>query len=414
MLTDLKCRKATAPEKPVKLADSLGLFLYVTPTGLKSWRMKYRFADREKLLTFGTYPEVSLTEARDRRDAARRRIRDGVDPGLEKRKRRAEDRTSADASLKAITLRWHKKHEAGWSPRYARQILQRFEKDVFPALGGVPIAEVTIPLLLGVLQKAETRGSPEIAHRLRQHLSDIFLTAIAAGQAQANPAAQLGRALQSFSNGQRPAVRSVIEARQLLAAIEGAAKAAPATRLASRLLALTAARPGMVRLAEAAEFEDLDGPAPLWRIPAAKMKLTAERKRDVGLEFVIPLSPPAADVARTAIAAFGGKIVFPGVRGTAPISDNTLGKLYRESGYAGRHVPHGWRATFSTVMNELAAIENRVGDRDIVDLMLAHLPRDVEAAYNRYAYLPRRRELACEWAAMLMESAPPARSLLPG
>lgn len=418
MLTDLKCRKAVAGEKPVKLADSLGLYLYVTPTGFKSWRFKYRWADREKRLTFGGYPGVSLTEARERRDVARKLIRDGVDPGLLKRKERAERKASADASLKAVTLRWHEKQSPHWSPRYARQVLARFEADIFPALGALPIAEVTVPLLLGTLQRVEARGSIEIAHRLRQHLSEVFLAAIGAGLAQANPAAQLGRALAPFTTGQRPAVRSVAEARGLLAAIEreltAAHKAAPSTRLASRLLALTAARPAMVRMATGEEFEGLDGPDPLWRIPAAKMKLTAKRKRDVGLEFIIPLSPQAADVVRVALAAFGPTIVFPGVRGTAPISDSTLSKLYRDLGFAGVHVPHGWRATFSTVMNELAAIENRVGDRDIIDLMLAHLPGGVEAIYNRYAYLPRRRELACEWAELLMEGAPPAASLLPG
>jgi integrase len=416
VLTDLKCRKAKAEAKPVKLADSLGLYLYVTPTGFKSWRMKYRWANREKTLTFGAYPEVSLTEARERRDAARKLLRDGADPGLVKRKQRAERLVAADASLKAVALRWHKAQAPHWSPRYAKQVLGRFEKDIFPAIGGLPIGEVTVPLLLGVLQRVEARGSIEIAHKLRQHLSAIFLNAIGAGLATSNPAEQLGRALTPYVNGARPAVRSVAEAKALLAAIEKESaapwKAAPATKLASRLLALTAARPGMVRLAAAPEFEGLDGPEPLWRVPAVKMKLTARRKRDLALEFVIPLSPEAAEVAKLAIATFG-ETLFPGVRGTGPISDSTLSKLYRSAGYTGTHVPHGWRATFSTVMNELAAIENRVGDRDIVDLMLAHLPRGVEAVYNRYAYLPRRRELACEWAQLLMEGAPPAASLLP-
>ncbi|MFN3517933.1 integrase arm-type DNA-binding domain-containing protein [uncultured Sphingomonas sp.] len=411
-MTDVACRKAKAVEKPVKMADSHGLFLYVTPAGLKSWRMKYRYGGKEKLLTFGKYPQIPLTEARRLRDEAQSTLRDGRDPSIEKKQRKAERATRTSNTFEEWAGRWHASAKKHWTPRYAGQVLGRLERDAYPAIGQVPIADVTVPMVLDLLQRVEARGAIEGAHRLRQHMSDIFLSAIAAGVAQMDPATGVKRALQRFTHNRRPAARSIVEGRQVLQTIEQQ-EAHWSTLLASRLLALTAARPGVVRLAEEKEFEDLDGASPIWRIPAAKMKLTSERKRDVTFEFVVPLSPAAVAVVRTAIRISGNGVLFPGMRTPkTPISDSTISKLYRAAGFTGIHVPHGWRSTFSTIMNEIAAIENRVGDRDIIDLMLAHLPGDVESVYNRYAYLPRRRELALEWSAMLMEGAVPADELV--
>ena len=199
----------------------------------------------------------------------------------------------------------------------------------------------------------------------------------------------------------------------LLAAVEKSKTAHWATLLASRLTALTAVRPGVVRMAERSEFEGLDGPEPLWHIPAAKMKLTAANKKDERLDFFVPLSSQALAVVQAAMAASRSDCwIFPGVGNwRQPISDSTLSKLYREQGYAGKHVPHGWRATFSTIMNELAAVENRPGDREVIDLMLAHIKGDVEGAYNRAAYMPRRRELVQAWADMLMVGLPAPETL---
>jgi len=201
-------------------------------------------------------------------------------------------------------------------------------------------------------------------------------------------------------------VRLASEATAVLARVE-AMDAFPATKLASRLLALTAARPGVVRMAAPQEFEGLDSTTPLWRVPAEKMKLTVERKNDADFEFVIPLSTQAVEIVRAALLRFGGgPLLFPSVRSPKnPLSDNTLSKLYRDAGQRGRHVPHGWRATFSTVMNELAAVDDRTGDRGVIDLMLAHVPAGMsasEAAYNRAMYMPRRRAIAQAWADLLI------------
>jgi integrase len=404
MLTDLRCRKATPREKAYKLADEKGLHLYVTPAGARSWRMKYRFADKERQLTFGLYPEVSLVDARDRRDAARRLLRDGIDPGVVAKQRKAEAVLSAEASLKATAIAWHAVKKPSWKPRYAQQVLERLEKHVFPAIGALPIDKVTPPLVLTVLRAVEATGAISMAHRVRQYLSDIFVFAMASGWGRDDPAHIVRKALTPTTGQLRPAVRTVKAAQQLLTALE-ARQVYAVTKLASRLLALTAARPGVVRLAAPGEFEGLDTPTPIWRIPAAKMKLTRERRIDVTYEFVIPLSREAVTVVRTALALVGpnAPYLFPSVRSVhAPISDNTLSKFYRDAGFRDRHVPHGWRATFSTVMNERAAIGDRDEERAIIDLMLAHIPNGVEAAYNRAAYMPRRRAIAQEWGAMLM------------
>ncbi len=415
MLTDLKCRSAKPRDKAYKIADERGLYLFVLPSGSRSWRLKYRFADKEKRLTFGLYPEVSLSEARERRDEARRMIRDGVDPQVHKKQRRAETHTRERNTFEQAARRWHDGQKPHWAPRYGQQLLDRFENDMFPTLGALPVTAITVPLLLGALRAIEERGATETAHRIRQHVSDIFETAIAAGIVTSNPAAGIRKALGKVRHGHRPAVLDVTAARAVIRHVESA-PAYAITRLASRLLALTAVRPSMIRLAVPEEFEDLDGDAPLWRIPADKMKLTAAQKRDVRHEFLVPLSRQAVDVVKTALeSAGGGPLLFPSVRNPrSPISDATLSSLYRSAGFTGVHVPHGWRSSFSTVMNALAAMENRVGDREVIDLMLAHMAAGVEPIYNRYAYMPRRRAVAQEWADLLFPGEAPAAALFDG
>lgn len=422
MLTDLQCRKAKAGERDYKLSDEKGMYLFVTTTGFKSWRWKYRIkvagpagtAVKEKLLNLGTYPETSLNQARELRDEARKLLRSGIDPSVDRRQKQAQRAIDAGRHFDTIARAWMKERSSAWAPRYAKKSLEAFERDIFPTLGNLPIGEITVPLILETLRAVENRGAIETAHRLRQHLSEVFLYGIAAGLASSDPAHMVKSALKPVQKGRRPAARLVEEARSYLIAIE-AQPAFPMTLLASRLLALTAARPGIVQLAEPGEFVGLDSAEPLWCVPAQKMKLTRQRKADSAFDFVMPLARQSVDVVRAALKFAGADSVylFPSVRsGRRPISNSTLSKLYRDAGLTGRHVPHGWRASFSTVMNELAAVENRLGDRQIIDLMLAHIQDGVEAIYNRAAYMPRRRELAQEWADLLMRDMPAASTML--
>lgn len=404
MLTDVAIRKAQPRAKRFKLSDAHGLYLEVLPTGSKSWRWKYRFAGVEKRLTLGPYPLISIKRARELRDEARITLLGGIDPGAQRRAARVQ--VQYGETFEAIARSWHDKKRKTLTPRYAEQVLTRLEANVFPHLGKHPIREITPPMVLEAVRRIEQRGAVTMAHEVRGHVSEVFVWAIAAGLADTDPAAIIRRALVPMPSSRRPALITLPEVRALLAKIDSLPRAQEGTKLASRLLALTAVRPGPLRMAEKREFEDLDGTAPLWRIPAAKMKLSLRNKGDAAFDFVVPLAPQAVAIVKAAMDLTGGpaskqRLLFPGVSRRAPISDSTLSQLYLDAGYRGRHVPHGWRASFSTIMNERAAKAGRPEDRAIIDLMLAHMRDDVEAAYNRAAYMGRRRELACEWAQLL-------------
>lgn len=414
MLTDMACRRAKAAERDYKLADGLGLYLFVTTSGFRSWRMKYRVDGKEKRLTFGGYPETSLTRARELRDEARRQLKDGFDPAVLRKQRAAERSLAAATSFRSIALAWHKDQQDALDARYAAQLLARFERHVFPLIGALPITAVTAALVLQVIRRIEESDAREMAHRVRQHISDVFVFAIASGWAEDDPAHVIRKAMKPVKSRLRPAVTRLAAARHVIDKSEGCSAYA-VTKLAARLLALTAARPGVVRLAEPDEFEDLDGDQPLWRIPAEKMKLTREQKIDVTNEFVIPLSRQAVEVVRHALALAGpkAKFVFPSSRNAhRPLSDSTLSKFYRDAGFRGLHVPHGWRSTFSTLMNKSAAEADREGDQAIIDLMLAHVQAGVEPIYNRYRYMPRRRAIAQAWADDLMVGARPISEII--
>lgn len=417
MLTDRECKAAQPGAKPVKLFDSLGLYLFVTPTGFKGWRWKYRFGGKEQRMTFGAYPEVSLREARDRRDDARKLLREGLDPAEEQKRaalRRIEG-VDAATSFQSVALRWHALQAPQWKDRHAHDVLASLKAEVFPVIGKRPMADIRPADIRGLLDKVQDRGAIETAHRLRQRISAVFRFAIAADLAEMDPAAVIGAALKPVRKRKQPALVKLEEARAFLIRFE-AEPAHPTTKLASRLLALTAARPGMVQMAELMEFEDLDGEEPIWRVPAAKMKLQREQSEEESFEFILPLSRQAVETVKAAAAfAQRRKYLFPSARHShRPITDNALNVAYRRvQGFAGRHVPHGWRSSFSTIMNERATLLDRPADRAIINLMLAHVPADkVEGAYNRAAYMPRRRALAQEWADLLMEGVPAADTLL--
>lgn len=425
MLTDLKARKAETREKDYKLADGGGLYLFVTRKGHKSWRMKYRYGGKEKRLTFGAYPEVSITEARERRDAARRELRDHRDPMIEALKRRVPNLADREATFEAVARKWHEIQRHRWTPTHAADVIHSLERDVFPTLGSLPIREIDAPLVLATLRKIEARGSLETARRTRQRMSGVFVQGISEGICTNDPAAVVTRALKpARKGGKQPAMLALADLQQLLARAE-ASGASPVTKVASRLLALTAVRPGVLRGASWAEFEGIDwveqrpvgNGLALWRVPSQRMKLVLDRKDDTDFEHIVPLSRQAVE-ALIAIRPLTArmKFVFPSVRHShQPMSENAIGYLYNRVGYHGRHVPHGWRAAFSRIMNERAERLERSSDRSVIDLLLAHVPSNkVEGAYNRAAYLDRRVELSQDWADLLMDGARPASTLLKG
>lgn len=428
-LTDAEARKAVKRDKPYKIADSGGLFLHIAKSGTKTWRMKFTLHGREKLLTFGPYPDVKLTEARDKRDEARRQLRENVDPSGA-RKRAVEAKAAAQAqaaqgeTFEAAARRWYDLQQARWARVHASDVITSLERDVFPAIGARGVTEIDTPLVLTTLRAIEDRGSIETAKRLRQRVAAVFAMLKAEGVVRDNPAEGINDALKPLPKRRRqPALIDPDEARQVLIAAEGSG-ASPVTKLASRFLSLTQARPGMVRGTEWAEIEGIDwddklfGPfLPVWRVPARRMKLILDLKDEEGFEHIVPLCAQAVEILRAVRRLTGrNKLVFPGKsHAHKPLSENALGYLYNRLGFHGRHVPHGWRSTFSTYFNELAKKRGTFGDSDVVELMLAHVPENkVKAAYDRAGHMERRRVLSQEWGDLICKGLKPANDLLDG
>lgn len=408
MLTDTKVRTAKPRPKSYKIADSNRLYLLVTPSGGKLWRWNYSYDGKQKSMAFGAYPLVSLADAREKRDQAYSVLCEGQDPNVARRLKIEANLEAGRQTFERVAREWYGNAKAQWATIHAHDVIRSLERDVFPTIGSLPIAQLTPPLILGVLREIETRGAIETAKRVRQRISAVFVYAIAQGIATNDPAEKLGAVLKPLRKGRQPAITDIVALRQMILAAEED-NARPITRLGLRMLALTAVRPSELRGAEWAEFEDLDGKLPLWRIPSVRMKGDLDRKEEINGDHLVPLAPQAVSVLRAIWPLTGaGPLVFPSNRHAhRPMSENAIGYLLNRAGYHGHHVPHGFRAAFSTIMNEWAERHGDPHDRKVIDLMLAHVPKDkVEGAYNRAAYMPRRRELAAIWANMLSEGLP--------
>ncbi|MFZ4748428.1 MAG: tyrosine-type recombinase/integrase [Sphingomonas sp.] len=400
MLTDIAIRKFKGAERPYKKFDKDGLLLLILPTGVRGWRFKYRFEGKEKQISFGVYPEVSLSEARSRCDAARAQLRNGLNPSAERQRIQAP--AVAVSTFESVAREWHKLQLPKWKPQHGASVLAQLESDVFPDLGAKPIVAITPPMVLATIRTIEARGAIDTARRLRQRMSAIFVYGIASGVCANDPAAIIASAMAPMKpGGRRPAITDRESVRAVLPACD-AADGAAVIKLAMRLLALTAVRPGEAAGATWVEFEGLDGDAPIWRIPKERMK--GELGSQV--EHLVPLSRQAVATINAIRPITGqGTLLFPNRRSRKlPMAGQSLSSLLDRAGYKGHHVPHGWRSAFSTIMNEVAEREGRPGDRAIIDLMLAHTSKDpVEKIYNRSAYMPRRRELGQAWADALMQ-----------
>ena len=406
-LTDIKIRAAKAREKPYKLFDERGLYLLVSPSGAKLWRLKYRFGGKEKTLALGVYPETPLATkranageekirgARERRDDARRMLHDGVDPSAEKKLRVREQRIRAENTFEIIACEWHEKRFSGWTPSHARQVFESLEKNAFPYLGDRPIAEIKPPELLDVLRKIERRGAHEVASRVKQRCRQVFQYAIATGRAESDPSRDLDGALKTPQHKNYAALGAA-ELPEFLGKLE-AYDGHLQTRLALRFLALTFVRTGELR---AAEWTEIDEKAVEWRIPKERMKMREEH--------IVPLSKQALTVLAELRTLNGHRrYVFTNLANPEKcMSENTiLFALYR-MGYHGRATGHGFRATASTILNEQGV------KPDVIERQLAHAERNkIRAAYNRAQYLPERRRMMQRWADYLDAVATGAKVL---
>ncbi|UVO50094.1 integrase arm-type DNA-binding domain-containing protein [Sphingomonas sp. SUN019] len=408
MLTDMKVRTAKPRPKSYKLADANRLFLLVAPSGGKLWRWNYTYDGKNKTMAFGAYPLVSLADARAKRDDAWSILSEGLDPSVARKLKIEANLEAGRQTFERVAREWYENAKPQWAKVHAADVIRSLDRDVFPTIGSLPIAQLTPPLVLGVLREVEARGSIETAKRIRQRISAVFVYGIAKGIVVTDPAEKLGKVLKPIRKGRQPAITELAPLRRMIITAEED-RARPITRLALRLLALTAVRPSELRGARWGELEDLCGKLPLWRIPSSRMKGDLDRKDEVNGDHLVPLTPQCLDVLRALRPLTGqGDLLFPSNRHVhRPMSENAIGYLLNRAGYHGHHVPHGFRAAFSTIMNEWAERHGKDHDRQVIDLMLAHVPKEeVEGAYNRAAYMPRRRELATIWADLLSDGLP--------
>jgi integrase len=382
MLTDAKIRAIRPGPSPFKISDSGGLHLLVSPAGGKLWKCSYRFAGRQKTLSFGAYPDVSLAEARTRREEAKAELRLQRDPGVIVQ---AEKRAVANTFAAVAKQWWQKKMVAEKKSESTLSRARGQLKTLNAGIGDRPIAEIEAPELLDVLRRVEARGKHETAKRLRATAEAIFRFGIASGACRRNPAADLKGALTAVKSTPIAAIVDPAGVGELLRAIDGYER--PVLRMALQLLALTFVRPGNVCAAEWSEF---DVGAGVWSIPAGKMKMREP--------FRVPLSRQALAVLKELHAVTGGgKYLFPALRAGSPrplytYNLNNVG--LRGMGFAAdRMRAHGFRSTASTLLNEYSEFSP-----DVIELSLAHVPRGVRAIYNRSKYWNARCDLV-QWYA---------------
>lgn len=380
-LTDAKLRTLNTPGKHF---DGSGLYLELTPAGGRYWRLKYRHGGKEKRLALGVYPDVSLKEARDRADAARKTLQAGDDPGEVKKAERAKQAHEAANTLKAVALEWLDHQSTRWTPDTKARIRQTLTADVFPALGARPLAAIRPAEVMQAVQKVEARGAGDQAGRVLQRVKAIYRWAVNHGRIEASPMESLmpGEILKPREVQHRAAL-SDRDLPEFLAKLD-AYNGDPTTANALRLLILTATRPGEVR---GARWAEIDMGAALWIIPAERMKMRAEHR--------VPLSRQALQVLEAMRPISGDReLVFPSpTYRSKPLSENTFNAALRRMGYD-TATAHGFRSLFSTVTNEH---DRTLGD--VVERALAHQDRNkVRASYLRSTFLNDRVRLMQWWA----------------
>lgn len=384
-LTNVSIQSAKPKDKPYKLFDGGGMYLEVAPSGSKWWRLKYRIDGKEKRISLGTYPEISLKDARERRGLARKQLANGVDPSASRKAAKVARVSECTNTLEAVAREWFSKHSTGWATSHSSKVIGRLQNDVFPWLGQRPAAEITAPELLAVLRRIEERGAIDTAHRVHQNLSQIFRYAIATGRAERNPAPDLQGALPRAQQRHFAAIVDPKAIGGLLRAIDGYQGAFP-TKCALKLAPLVFLRPGELRTAE---WSEIDLERAEWSLPAEKMKM-----REAHL---VPLSTQAVSILRELQALTGSeRYLFPSARTKSrPMSNNAILSALRRMGFGKEEMSgHGFRAMARTILDEVLQVRP-----DFIEHQLAHTVRDPNGrAYNRTTHLAERRKMMQVWA----------------
>lgn len=382
-LTNTAILNAKPGAKPAKMFDERGLFLIVTPAGGKWWRFRYKFDNKEKLLSLGVYPDVGLKGARERRDEARKLLAQGIDPGENRKAQKTAKHDRAANSFEVVAREWYAKYAPNWAAHHGNRIIRRFERDIFPWIGGRPIADVTAPELLAVARRIESRGALETAHRALGNCGQVFRYAVATGRAIRDPSGDLRGALPPVKEEHFAAVTEPKQAAGLLRTLDGY-QGTFTVACALRLAPLVFVRPGELRNAE---WADIDLEAAEWRYTVTKTKT----------QHIVPLATQAVAILRELHALTGtGRFVFPGARSNGrPMSDNAILAAMRRLGISKDEMSgHGFRAMARTILDEVLGVRP-----DLIEHQLAHAVKDPNGrAYNRTAHLPERRKMMQKWA----------------
>lgn len=384
-LTALAVKQAKPKEKPYRLYDGLGLYLEVRPNGSKYWRMKFRYADKEKLLALGTYPITSLKEARDARNQAKKRIAQGINPSAEKQASKKALREVGKNTFEALSSEWFLTKMQDKSVSHQKRTQSLINTHLLPAFSRIPIKEITPPMVLAALRKIEAKGHIETAHKTKQTIGQIFRFAVATGRAERDLTADLKDALQPVKVKHHAAVIEPEAVGKLLIALDSY-QGSPAVMTALKLSPLFFCRPGELRHME---WEEIEWDKKQWELPAKKMKMREPH--------IVPLSKQAIEILEHLQFITGrGKYVFPNPRSSSrPMSENAVRAAIRTLGYTNEQMtPHGFRATARTLLDEELGYSFA-----LIEHQLAHAVRDATGrAYNRTKHLKQRHEMMQGWA----------------
>ncbi|MDR9908064.1 tyrosine-type recombinase/integrase [Enterobacter hormaechei] len=376
-LNDMQIRRAKPEAKAYTLGDGQGLSLLIEPNGSKSWRFRYRFAGKPKMISLGVYPTITLADARSRRDDARKLVAEGKNPSEVRKEQKIALQTESESAFEKIATEWHQMKSAKWSAGYASDIMEAFQNDIFPYVGTRPVGEIKPLELLNVLRKIEKRGALEKMRKVRQRCSEVFRYAIATGRSEYNPAADLSSALEVHQSNHFPFLKAD-EIPDFLGALEGYS-GSKLVQIATKLLMITGVRTIELRAALWQEF-DLDNA--IWEIPAERMKMRRSH--------LVPLSVQALDLLNELKLMTGNyRYVFPGRNDPSkPMSEASINQVIKRIGYGGKVTGHGFRHSLSTILHENGF------DSAWIEMQLAHVDKNsIRGTYNHAHYFEKRQSM---------------------
>lgn len=385
-LNDMQIRRAKPEAKAYTLGDGQGLSLLIEPNGSKSWRFRYRYAGKPKMISLGVYPTITLADARSRRDDARKLVAEGKNPSEVRKEQKIALQTESESAFEKIATEWHQMKSAKWSAGYASDIMEAFQNDIFPYVGTRPIGEIKPLELLNVLRKIEKRGALEKMRKVRQRCSEVFRYAIATGRAEFNPAADLSSALEVHQSNHFPFLKAD-ELPDFLRALDSYT-GSRLVQIATKLLMITGVRTIELRAALWSEF-DLDNA--IWEIPAERMKMRRSH--------LVPLSTQALDLLNELKMMTGNyRYVFPGRNDpNKPMSEASINQVIKRIGYGGKVTGHGFRHTMSTILHD----QNY--NSAWIEIQLAHIDKNyIRGTYNHANYISQRKEMMQVYANMIL------------